>query len=182
MEDISVNLLDIAINSVRAEANFISLSIANDRLEDKLTITVTDNGCGMPDEFVRHLLVLEPDGRFGSGVPTFRLAAEATGGSLVITSMPDVGTSVNATFYTSHKSCPKLGDIAGVFITLVDMNPDITFSFAVGLKTETQHQNFIIDTEALKELFGTENLSEPHVSQRVKYYIEDNTEKLIKNM
>lgn len=73
MPEIALNVLDIAQNSVRAEASLIQISVDVDEAADTLTITIEDNGCGMTKEQVSHVtdpflpLVQQKD-RFGSAV------------------------------------------------------------------------------------------------------------------
>lgn len=50
MPEIALNVLDIAQNSVRAEASLIQISVDVDEAADTLTITIEDNGCGMTAE------------------------------------------------------------------------------------------------------------------------------------
>ena len=50
MPEIALNVLDIAQNSVRAEASLIQISVDVDEAADTLTITIEDNGCGMTTE------------------------------------------------------------------------------------------------------------------------------------
>ena len=44
MPEIALNVLDIAQNSVRAEASLIQISVDVDEAADTLTITIEDNG------------------------------------------------------------------------------------------------------------------------------------------
>ena len=56
MEELSLNILDIAQNSVRANATRVDITVAELPAEDRLVITITDNGCGMTPEQVAHAL------------------------------------------------------------------------------------------------------------------------------
>ena len=47
MEELSLNILDIAQNSVRANATRVDITVAELPAEDRLVITINDNGCGM---------------------------------------------------------------------------------------------------------------------------------------
>ncbi|MEG0115629.1 MAG: ATP-binding protein, partial [Hydrogenoanaerobacterium sp.] len=47
MQELSLNILDIAQNSVKAGATKIIIAVAEDTSADTLTIAITDNGCGM---------------------------------------------------------------------------------------------------------------------------------------
>ena len=50
MEELSLNILDIAQNSVRANATEVDITVAELPAEDRMVITITDNGCGMTPE------------------------------------------------------------------------------------------------------------------------------------
>ena len=47
MTEISLNILDIAQNSVRAGAKLINICVCADIKKDKLTVIIEDNGSGM---------------------------------------------------------------------------------------------------------------------------------------
>ena len=51
MKELSLNILDIAENSVKAGASLTEILI--DETEQTLTITIRDNGCGMLPETVQ---------------------------------------------------------------------------------------------------------------------------------
>ena len=53
MDELSLYVLDITMNSVRAGATEISITI--EELGDWLTLTVSDNGCGMTEEIRKHI-------------------------------------------------------------------------------------------------------------------------------
>ena len=55
MTEISLNILDIAENSIRAQASLITISVRVDTQADKLDVTIEDNGCGMTPEQVEHV-------------------------------------------------------------------------------------------------------------------------------
>ena len=50
MTEISLNILDIVENSIRAEASLISIEVKADTDADRLTVFVEDDGCGMTPE------------------------------------------------------------------------------------------------------------------------------------
>ena len=59
MRELSLNILDIAQNSISAGASLITIDVSESREEHLLTLTVSDNGCGMSPEdartaFLRH--------------------------------------------------------------------------------------------------------------------------------
>ena len=49
MPEISLNILDVTENSVRAHASLIRITVAIDEKADTLSVTIADNGCGMDE-------------------------------------------------------------------------------------------------------------------------------------
>ena len=122
MPEIALNVLDIAQNSVRAEASLIQISVDVDKAADKLTIIIEDNGCGMTaEQTARDGSVLynphNPQDRSGGSV--FQDGCRrVTGGSFSIQSEPGVGTKVTAVFGLSHIDRMPLGDMNGTIYNL----------------------------------------------------------------
>jgi len=52
MRDLSLHLMDIVQNSVKAQATAIEIEIEARPHEDQLVLAVRDNGCGMPSDMV----------------------------------------------------------------------------------------------------------------------------------
>ena len=53
MQEISLNILDIAQNSIRANATLIEIIIEENPGTDLFAFTIKDNGCGMDAEMVK---------------------------------------------------------------------------------------------------------------------------------
>ena len=47
MQEIAMNILDIAYNSIRAKATFIQILILDSSKQNVIEIKIIDNGCGM---------------------------------------------------------------------------------------------------------------------------------------
>ena len=58
MPELSLNVLDVTQNSVTAGANLIKINISASTADDRLTISISDNGCGMTEEQVSHRSIL----------------------------------------------------------------------------------------------------------------------------
>ena len=56
MLELSLHVLDIVNNSVKAGASLIEITVNEDICHNLLTISIQDNGCGMDEEFLRHVL------------------------------------------------------------------------------------------------------------------------------
>ena len=107
--------MDVAQNSVRAEADLVRITVTESEKEDTLTIRIADNGCGMTEEQVQQVIdpffTTRTTRKVGLGVPLFKLSAEQTGGSFDIQSEKGVGTTTTASYVKSHVDMTPLGDI-----------------------------------------------------------------------
>ena len=123
MTELSLNVLDVAENSTRAGASLVQITIDADTLSDQLTITIADDGCGMTPEQTAQVtdpfFTSRTTRKVGLGVPFFKYAAEAAGGSFSIESQLGIGTTVKAVFVLSHIDRMPLGDITSTIHTLV---------------------------------------------------------------
>ena len=90
MKELSLHILDIAKNSVKANASLIEIYVTEDETKNLLTIEIKDNGCGMTEEFLK--TVKDPFSttrttrKVGMGISLFEAAAVQCGGKLDITS------------------------------------------------------------------------------------------------
>ena len=55
MVEISLHILDIVQNSIKAEATEIGISVVEDTKKNLLAVEITDNGKGMSEEFVKNV-------------------------------------------------------------------------------------------------------------------------------
>jgi len=157
MKELSLNILDVAKNSVKAGASRIVIRI--DESDGWRTLSIIDNGCGMPPEFVA--TVTDPftttrtTRPVGMGLPLLKLAAEQTGGTLTIESSvePPTGTTVKARFRMDHLDCVPVGDYAGSVVTLIQGSPEIDFYFVYNRE---DGQSVSVDTAELRQILGPE--------------------------
>ena len=73
MRELSLNVMDVAQNSVRAEASLVTITVEESDKDDFLTITIGDNGCGMTEEQVQQVtdpfFTTRTTRKVGLGVP-----------------------------------------------------------------------------------------------------------------
>ena len=158
MKELSLNVLDIAKNSVKAKATLIDISLIEEG--NKLTLTITDNGCGMKPQVVETVMnpfyTTRTTRKVGMGVPLLMLAAEQTGGSVTIESRHEEdhpenhGTVVTATFFTDHIDFTPIGDLVSSIETLIMGSPEIDFTFL----HDRKGQRVELDTRQLREVLG----------------------------
>ncbi len=171
MEDISLHILDLVQNSISAEADTVEIYIKSEL--DILELKIKDNGKGMDKEAVGKALnpffTTRTTRRVGLGLSFLKASAEATGGSVSISSQPYKGTTIKAVFNTSHIDCLPLGSVEDTMVTLILCNPVIRFIFIY----KTDNSLFKLDTaEILKVLDGV-NITDPDVISWIKEYIKE---------
>ncbi len=170
MRELSLNMLDIAQNSIAAGATLVTLTVDCESAADRLTLTVEDNGRGMPPQLarVRPVFTTRTTRKVGMGIPLCsRMAAEMAGGRLQIRSAPGAGTTVEAVFILSHIDRMPLGDMDGTVTALIRMNPQIDFRYvftADGRSAQT-------DTASCGEILGDVPLDTPEVMEWIDGYI-----------
>ena len=141
MHDLSLYLLDIIENSVRAGATRISVGVTADRAGDSLVITVEDDGPGLPvapHQALDPFYTTKKGKKTGLGLSLFRQAAEAAGGGLSVGRSADLGgVAVRAWMDLDNVDRPPLGDVATSILTMVATNPEV--DFAVDLVDDDEH-------------------------------------------
>ena len=174
MTEISLNILDVAENSTRANASLVTLIVAVSTSEDTLKVVIADDGCGMTEEQVRKVtdpfFTTRTTRKVGLGVPFFKQAAESTGGSFEIVSRPGEGTTVTAVFGFSSIDRMPLGDISSTVHNLIVYHPETDFFFRYAV----DGREFTLDTREMKEILGGVPLNEPEISAYIKEYLVEN--------
>lgn len=191
MEEFSLYVLDITMNSVRAGADKIDVTLEekkSDGGERMLYFTVSDNGCGMSGEMVKRLadpfFTTRKTRSVGLGVPFLKMLAEQTGGGLEIVSKSkeeypdDHGTTLKASFGIEHIDFIPLGDLEGTFITLIQGSPDIDFTFTYITPTGKVH----LACSEIREILGGDiSLAEFEVLEWIRGYLRESYEALKQN-
>ena len=175
MKELSLNILDIAMNSVKAGAQHVGIELAE--IGNELTITIRDDGCGMSEEVVRRLsdpfYTTRTTRKVGMGVPFYLLAAEQTGGRVHIESVPAPdpahGTVITAVFRTDHIDSTPLGDIISTVTTLIHGYPDIDLTFTHSFP---DHE-VALSTRQIKEMLGDIPINSLEILNWIRDFLEE---------
>lgn len=177
MRDISLHILDIAQNSIRAGANLIRISVLLNQANDTLTVMIEDNGCGMGSEMLERATSPFTTSRttrsVGLGIPLFAAGCENTGGKLTIESKPGHGTKLTAVYRSSHIDRPPLGNIAETICTLMLMSPELDFVF-----TAQSDETFVYDTREVKKTLNGLPVTQPEVIKFIGEYLSEGTKQV----
>lgn len=178
MKELSLHILDIAENSVGANATNIVICVVEDLIADRLKIEIEDNGKGIAPEMIDK--VLDPfttsrtTRKVGLGIPLLKAAAEMCAGGLTLESTVGVGTKITVEFQHSHIDRMPIGDLPGTILQLVVGYQKINWKFVY----RVNDKEFIFDDAILKRELADINLSEPVVIAFIRQEIENGIQEI----
>ena len=178
MKELSLHILDISQNSVKAGAGRIGVTVDEQPRRNTLTITITDNGCGMTPEFVEKVIdpftTTRTTRKVGLGVPFFRQAALQTGGHFEINSTVNVGTEVVAVFVYDSIDRMPLGDMPATFVTLLGSAPEVDWVFT----HRYCDQEYRFSSAEIEQELGKIDYTAPEIIAWLKEYFDEQKENL----
>ena len=177
MKELSLNILDVAENSVKAGASLTQILLTEQ--DNVLKLEIVDDGCGMSEDVVRSVTdpfyTTRTTRKVGMGIPLLKLACEQTGGNLTIVSHTQEespkghGTHVTATFHTDHIDFTPLGDVSASILTLIQGHPDTDFLF----RHQLEDRVVSLDTRELRELLEDVPLNSYDVLEWIGGYLQE---------
>ena len=177
MKELSLNILDITENSVKAGATLTEIRITE--VGNTLTISIKDNGCGMSEEVVNSVTnpfyTTRTTRSVGLGIPLLKLAAEQTGGHIELSSRvddgirDDHGTVITAHFFKDHIDFTPLGDVISSVCTLIQGHPNVDFLFIHTFNG----QEVSLDTRELRVVLDGVPLDTYEVIKWIEGYLEE---------
>ncbi|NLB89943.1 MAG: ATP-binding protein [Clostridiales bacterium] len=176
MRDLSLHLLDVVQNSVKAKSTLVTISIEIDE-NGKMKVTVLDDGCGMSKEMVEQVtnpfFTTRTTREVGLGIPLLMENAKRTCGDMHIESTLGEGTKIVAEFDTKHIDALPLGNMGQTIATLCACYPtqcDFIFTYT------KEEQNVHFDTREVKEVLQ----EVPINSHEVLVWIEQSVQEEMK--
>ena len=174
MKNLALHILDIAENSIRARASCVRISITESTLENLYSITIEDNGNGMPPELLEKVTdaftTTRTTRKIGLGLPLLKQHAEMCAGSLNIESEPGKGCRVFASFRHNHIDKQPTGDIPGVLRILTSGNRNLRIVYT----HITDSGKYEFDSEQVRSELGDEEFYNPLIQKYIKEMIFEN--------
>ena len=177
MKELSLNILDVAENSVKAGSSLTQILLTEQ--DGMLKLEIVDDGCGMSEDVVRSVVdpfyTTRTTRKVGMGIPLLKLACEQTGGSLGIVSTTQEadpvahGTHVTATFDMNHIDFTPLGDVSASILTLIQGHPDTDFLFRHIMDDRVVE----LDTRELREVLEDVPLNSYDVMQWIEGNLQE---------
>ena len=179
MTELSLHILDIVQNSIKAKASLIEIVIDENIGENNLKIVIKDNGCGMDKDFLENVVnpfsTTRTTRKVGMGLSLFKNACELTGGSFDITSEVGKGTVVTAIFVYDSIDRQPIGDMAFTMSTIIGGNDKIDYIYTHRYGNEV----FEFSTSEIRKVLGEEiELSQLEVLNWIEGYITEGLENL----
>lgn len=166
MREIAEHLLDIVQNAMLAGAANVSVSIVEHLQQDRLTLRVEDNGCGMDQSLLAEVFdpfVSTRHKRTGLGLPLLEQLAEAANGEAKVASQPGQGTTVEVIVQRSHWDCPPLGNVADSIIASLQDSVDLVFTYYRYDEDGALASTVSLDTREIKEHLQGVPITHPEV-------------------
>lgn len=175
LEDFSQHILDIAENSVNADATEVMISLSEDRPPGYVVFGVKDNGKGMDKDMLRKVTdpfcTTRTTRKVGLGLPFLKQISELCGGRFYIASEPGKGTNLEATFRMDSVDIPPLGDIPSTMMSLIVAHPEIRWIY----RHYKGSSSFEFDSDVIVGILGdSSKLAAPEIALWVKDYIAEN--------
>ncbi|MBN1223697.1 MAG: ATP-binding protein [Candidatus Aminicenantes bacterium] len=173
-----MHILDIAENSIKAEARKIAITIEESKKKDLITVKIEDDGKGMDEATIARALdpffSTKKERRIGLGLSLLKEAAKASNGRFSLESKIGKGTRVEATFQASHIDTKPLGDMPQTLITLIMGNPEVDLVY----RHITDESDFSMDTAELKAQLNGIRINSPEVLNIIKNKIKEGLDNL----
>ena len=175
MKELSMHILDIAMNSIKAEASLVEINIEESIKNNWLKITIKDNGRGMSEEVVNKVAnpfyTTRNTRKVGLGIPMLKESCERCNGYLRIFSQPDVGTTISCCFERDNIDRAPLGNMGETIMTIINSagNCELIYTH------DTDAGNFIFSTLEIKKILDGVNINDTNVLIWIKEYINENT-------
>ena len=181
MQDLSLHLLDIVENSIRAKASVVKITIEENIKANHFKMIVEDNGTGMSSTFVKQItdpfVTTRTTRKVGLGLPLLKQNCIMSGGTLEISSEVGKGTVVTAVMQYDHIDRLPIGDMASSMCVLIQANPTVDFIYT----HRYNDQAFILSTREIKETLEDVPINELEIVEWLKQYITENLQAIRKN-
>lgn len=178
VKELSLHLLDVVENGIAAGADLITLVVDEAVDRNLLTMTITDNGRGLPREVQAKVadpfFTTRTTRRVGMGLSLLKAAAERCDGHFSFASEDGHGSSVSCVFAYDHIDRAPLGDMPMTLEVLMAGFPKVDFLYV----HRYTGREFRFDTREIRQVLDGIALNEPAVLRHLKAGIEEGLEEI----
>ena len=167
--DLSIYALELAKNSIKAQAKKIDIIIDENVNENYISIKVIDNGHGIEKEKLEVIRRPFKKNEISLGIPMLQQVCNLCNGNLSISSDINNGTAICATMEYNNIDRPPLGDTATTISKLLASNPQVNFKYI----HKYNDKKYIFDVDKIKGIMNDIQLGEPAMIAWIKDTINE---------
>jgi len=168
VRDLSLHILDLIENSIRAHADIIAITIDQQVNDNRLRIIIEDNGPGLnipQDQATDPFYTTKQGKRTGLGLSFFQASAKQAGGTLTLQKSELGGLAVEAVMQLNHIDRLPLGDLSATLFSIALTNPNID----LWCRLVSDDQKLIIKLSQIADNLPPENRT---IFQKAKIFSE----------
>lgn len=174
MKTLDLHIIDIVHNSLRAGASRIVIEMEDLETQDRLSIKIIDNGCGMPQDMIDaindHFYSCRKERKIGMGIALLKYHSQICNGNFYLKSKVGEGTEIYASYQRSHIDLQPRGDLSGCFANFICQYQDINFIIRYIKDDDT----FELSSAEVKEVFEGMNLNNLEIINSLTELIREN--------
>jgi len=174
MQDFAMHLLDLAHNSISAQATRLSVIIRESPTLDIFAISLEDDGCGMSEETLAKVrspfYTSRTTRRVGMGIPLLEGTSTQCGGTFTLTSHVGIGTLIGAEMPYACIDRPPLGDVGSAIAMILQAAPELKLM----LDYTYENESFVFGSDEIRETLGDEvRIDEPDILLFIRDYVQE---------
>lgn len=178
MKEISMHILDIAMNSVKAESTLIEIEVKDSVKNNCLKIIIKDNGSGMSEDMLKKVtdpfFTTRTTRKVGLGIPMLKESCERCNGKLTIDSQLGAGTRVECFFERNNIDRAPMGNMGETIMTIINSLHDCELIYT----HFTDNGKFTLSTEEVRNILDGGDIQDSSVLLWIKEYINENIREL----
>ncbi|MDD2495791.1 MAG: ATP-binding protein [Tissierellia bacterium] len=178
MKELSMHILDIVMNSVKAEASLIEIEIEDSIKNNIIRIIIKDNGRGMSEETLNNVTnpfyTTRNTRKVGLGLPMLKEACERCNGNFKIVSEFGKGTMVESFFERNNIDRAPLGSMGVTMMTIINSLDDCELIY----NHKTDKNSFQLSTAKIKEILDGIDIKSNDIMLWIKEYVDENIKEL----
>lgn len=174
MKEISMHILDIVMNSVKAKATLIEIFIEDSIKNNCLKIIIRDNGMGMSREMSQ--MVTDPffttrtTRKVGLGIPMLKESCERCNGYLNIDSRLGEGTTIECFFERNNIDRAPIGNMGDTIMTIINSLDNCELLYI----HTTDGGTFTLSTAEIKKVLEVNDINVSEILLWIKEYVNEN--------
>ena len=174
MKELSMHILDIAMNSISAGSKLIEITIEESKVRNLIKIIIKDDGCGMSDDTIKKVTnpfyTTRTTRKVGLGIPLLKEACERCNGYLNINSEVGKGTLVECAFERDNIDRAPLGNMGDTVMTIINCLEDCELLY----NYLTDEKTFVLSTVELRNILDGADIKSSDIMLWIKEYVSEN--------